>query len=1102
MTKTAKKVRCIAAWLVLVLAFLSLAPAATTEAATPEAYIFLKGSSPRKKYTSSKPRYIYVGGKKVNFDYYVDGKTKGVKGTWASSDKKIVTVDKSGIARAVGNGKATISFTFTYKGKKYSMKTHVVGRTRAESCTVKVVEPSDFDGTMEVGGWIDINRTLKAKAKARAVTPGIKSTYKAYGELYDDEDCTIVHDGSVETLGDKFIVTGEGDGVVYFKANARNSKTNMDYNVDSNVIKITVGEGKQEEDKPDETLVTGATQTDVDKIKVTSTTDINSITIKMGNTILSQRKGSPEIAADKKSAIVSLPGNYQTATYTVLINDVTSSAIEVKCETRRLEKMELDSPYAVLDREVISIINNKTVNPKATVRYRVFDQFGNDVTKSAAFPVSDFYSGGIFQLKSQGVMEFEFSYNPVIGTKYDVVLVHQGSAKTMREQVELVKPAVVEKITFAGIYRYDASKNTYELMADGTVSNMAEGDAAIAAFGGSTSNTKTHGAYYMLFKAENQYGGNAAAAGVGFNSLVINLSPGTTGLAIDMVRENGQTSTQIQSIDPITVDNVEHLAYPLKSGTFKEGTAYLTAFAVGSSTNVNTTLKVNSKMGIKTLTLSAAETLYESKSSYLNYSVVDTYGNNVTDYNTLVKYCGLNSGGTVAELPASNKIIHSTSGSKFAWVKQSDGSAKLRYTPASNQTITANSTGTDSVRTMFETVNMQFYNFTIYAKPLPTEFVGVRPEAELGALLGEKTVYLRLKDLLVYDQYGQEMSPELLKESGYSYQVVEYNLNTPGAFPAAVTNGAVNPITKGVDSLSANGGKGSGIYQSLFDIKTGNTPGTASFTVKLSNSSAGVGNTTALSARITITAVDWNGLATGGYQVEPMGTLSNFDENEHKFVVTGNSGGTRIIIPEEDYTIVATSGYAQKFLNEARTAIKPDRVNLGESTSSKEGLGYPINSNNCRKVTFTYQIVMNDGNGTMITTDVVITDEMRRASMVEESVTATDKTINKGTNAKTIWEQIRNKKIIEAKDQYGVSYTDFKNDVVRIIVNSANGVKVDKNGTELAKIIEGSGTITVQVFINELSSLTLTLQIGETTTGGGEVPSGRAISLPASFWSV
>ncbi len=1099
MTKTAKKVRCIAAWLVLVLAFLSLAPAATTEAATPEAYIFLKGSSPRKKYTSSKPRYIYVGGKKVNFDYYVDGKTKGVKGTWASSDKKIVTVDKSGIARAVGNGKATISFTFTYKGKKYSMKTHVVGRTRAESCTVKVVEPSDFDGTMEVGGWIDINRTLKAKAKARAVTPGIKSTYKAYGELYDDEDCTIVHDGSVATLGDKFIVTGEGDGVVYFKANARNSKTNMDYNVDSNVIKITVGEGKQEEeDKPDETLVTGATQTDVDKIKVTSTTDINSITIKMGNTILSQRKGSPEIAADKKSAIVSLPGNYQTATYTVLINDVTSSAIEVKCETRRLEKMELDSPYAVLDREVISIINNKTDNPKATVRYRVFDQFGNDVTKSAAFPVSDFYSGGIFQLKSQGVMEFEFSYNPVIGTKYDVVLVHQGSAKTMREQVELVKPAVVEKISFAGIYRYDASKASYELMADETVSNMAEGTATISAFGGSVSNTKTHGAYYMLFKAENQYGGNAAAAGVGFNSLVVNLSPGTTGLAIDTVKENGQSSAQIQSINPITVNNVEHLAYPLKSGTLKEGTAYLTAFAVGSSTNINTTLKVNSKMGIKTFTISAAETLYDTKPTYLNYSVVDTYGNNVTDYNTLVKYCGLNSGGTVAEIPANSEIIRATnSQSKFAWEKQSDGSAKLRYTPQAGQSLSANTTGTDTIQTMLNTVNVQFYTFSLYAKPLPTEFAGVRAEAELGALINGKALHLRTKDLLVYDQYGQEMSAELLKKSGYSFKVSEPRIDPVNAFKpgshAAISSGI--KFDSGADSLT---GDGTGIYQTILKLETGSVAGTASFMVTLIPPS-GSNNTKNLMADITMRAVEWGNLSTGDYQVEPMGTLSNADGSEHEFVVTGNSGGTRIIIPKDDYTIVATSSYAQKFLNQNQTAIIPNKVNLGESTSNKEGLGYPINSNNCRKVTFTYQIVINDGNATMITTDVVITDEMRKASVVEASSTVTDRTI---TTGRTIWAQIKDKKMIVAKDQYGVSYDDFTNDIVRVTVSSKpNTINVNKNGTPLAQVTSGTGKITVQVFINDLAPITLELEVSAGSTGG-TTGSPAAISLPASFWSV
>ncbi len=720
---------------------------------------------------------------------------------------------------------------------------------------------------------------------------------------------------------------------------------------------------------------------------------------------------------------------------------------------------------------MISIINNKTVNPKATVKYRVFDQFGNDVTKSAAFPVSDFYSGGIFQLKSQGVMEFEFSYNPVIGTKYDVVLVHQGSAKTMREQVELVKPAAVEKITFAGTYRYDASKAGYELMADGTISNMAEGNADIAAFGGSVSNTKTHGAYYMLFKAENQYGGNAAAAGVGFNSLVVNLSPGTTGLAIDTVRENGQASTQIQSINPIIVDNVEHLAYPLKAGAIKEGTAYLTAFAVGSSTNLNTTLKVNSKMGIKTFTISAAETLYDTKPTYLNYSVVDTYGNNVTDYNTLVKYCGLNSGGTTAEIPANSEIIRATnSQSKFAWEKQSDGSAKLRYTPQAGQSLSANTTGTDTIQTMLNTVNVQFYTFTLYAKPLPTEFAGLRLDAEQGALIKGKALSLRVKDLLVYDQYGQEMSAELLKKSKYSFKVSQLRIEPINSFKPATPN-AINGIefNAGADNLTA----GTGIYQPIIELETGSVAGTASFTVILIPPS-GSTNTKNLVADITMRAVEWGNLSTGAYQVESMGTLSNADGSEHEFVVTGNSGGTRVVIPKEDYTIVATSSYAQKFLNDNQTAIIPNKVNLGESTTNKEGLGYPINSNNCRKVTFTYQIVMNDGNATMITTDVVITDEMRKASIVEENP-AVSKTI---TTSGTIWKQIKDKNMIVAKDQYGVSYDDFTNDVVRVTVSSKpSTIIVNKNGTPLAQVTNGTGDITVQVFVNELAPITLNLKV-------------------------
>ena len=111
----------------------------------------------------------------------------------------------------------------------------------------------------------------------------------------------------------------------------------------------------------------------------------------------------------------------------------------------------------------------------------------------------------------------------------------------------------------------------------------------------------------------------------------------------------------------------------------------------------------------------------------------------------------------------------------------------------------------------------------------------------------------------------------------------------------------------------------------------------------------------------------------------------------------------------------------------------------------------------------------------MITTDVVITDEMRKASVVEASSTVTDRTI---TTGRTIWAQIKDKKMIVAKDQYGVSYDDFTNDIVRVTVSSKpNTINVNKNGTPLAQVTSGTGKITVQVFINDLAPITLELEV-------------------------
>lgn len=924
-----------------------------------------------------------MGGKKVNFDYYVEGKIKGVKGKWTSSNEKIATVDKNGVVKAVGNGSTTIYYTFPYKGKSYSMKTYVTARTRAGSCNVSVVHPEDFDGHMEVGETIDINRKLTPIAKAKAINSSIKSTYKTYGTLYDDPACKEEHDGTVATLGEKFLVTGESDGVVYFRANARNSKKNMDYNVNSNIIKITVGEGAEEEEEDKkEPLVTGAKQTDADKITVTSTQDISSIVVKLGNTVLTQRAGSPALAADKKSAVVSLPGNFQASTYKIFINDATEG-IEVKCTTRTIDRIELDSEYAILDKEIATTVNGQTVYPKATVKYRVFDQFGNNITYNAAYPYTDFYNGGVFQVVSQGVMEFQFPFNPVVGTKYDVVLVHRGTGKTLKTQVELAKPAYVQEIVFAGIYKYDAVKGEYLLMADGSTSNMAEGEPDIVGFGGAVTNTKTNGAYYALFQAKNQYGGNAAAAGVGNTSLIVNLSSGVTNLNLEPVKYNGVT--QVQSINPISIGSVDYLAYPLKSGALKEGTAMLTAFAIGGTGSVTTTLTVNSKKGIKNFTVSAVESLYEAKASYLDYSITDTYGNVVTDYNTLVAYSGLNDAGGVAVFGSGSNIIKSHQNSEFAWVKQSDGSAKLRYTPAAltgSAGSTTNMVYSDTITTMGNSVNLQVFSFSIYAKPIPTQIYGIEADAALGALTGGNNAVLRLKDIMVIDQYGADMSDELLKKSGFSIKVDGYTAGN-GCF----TNNeqSVNKTVKLADT-NDNMAEGNGIYQPIVSLTTSDAAGSVSFNIRLNNGATDLVNS---GISVNMKSVNPNSLVADSYKVTPLGRLDNKDPGSYTFEVTGlTSDGTRIAIPKERCNVYGINT-ANKFLDVEKTkpasgaavtydVLKPGKVSLGN-----DGLGLPVNVNGVREASFTYTIVIDDGRGSTVNTTVIISDEERKASKLK-----------------------------------------------------------------------------------------------------------------------
>lgn len=585
----------------------------------------------------------------------------------------------------------------------------------------------------------------------------------------------------------------------------------------------------------------------------------------------------------------------------------------------------------------------------------------------------------------------------------------------------------------------------------------------------------------MLFKVEDQYGRNMAAAGVGYSTMVVNMSPGTTGLAMQQVNYNG--STLIQSINPIMVGNTEYLAYPLQppANGLKQGIAYITAYAVGSSANVKVTLNVGAKQGIKTFTLSPTETAYEAKDTYLNYSIVDTSGNNVTDYATLVKYCDLSDAGSFAQFPKKSLILASSNDATFAWEKQEDGSAKLRYTPAVVSTSTDNNTGVaymDLISTMSGSVNYKMLNLNVYKKPVPVRIYGIRSDATLGALQAASSsatggeVALRLRDLQVMDQYGADMSPELLKSSGYSFTISGTagdsfkdlkvsNVASGSGISTSLPATASVPKTS-VDDLE----NATGIYTKLISMNTTEKSGTSSLTIALNNGSTAVSNS---SYTFTMRSVAKNDLLRSSYKVENLGTLYNGDSGEYLFEVSGTTAdGTRLIIPQSDIFVYGV-GVANQFLDVTNGSISVIRP----AEKSLAALNYPLNSSGYRSAEFKFSVVVDDGYGTTVDTAVTISDEAPRAV----SLKASQESFNINKN-QTVWEQIGSQ--LTATDQYGRMYSISSNsgtDAIRVLLSYGSDVTVTSNGTVRTKVTGGTGTVTARIFVNNINAITLTLNI-------------------------
>lgn len=157
------------------------------------------------------------------FNLTVNNKRSGSKYSWSTSNKKVATVNKYGVVKAVAGGKATIRCKITLPSKrKKTLTCAVTVRIPATEVTIsnKKLTANNCQ-TIEVGKQYDFNRTLTPKT----------STDHTYWTI---EDTTIA------TVDSKGVVTAKKQGLTRLIATTGTSRTSAKKGIVNEAINLYV----------------------------------------------------------------------------------------------------------------------------------------------------------------------------------------------------------------------------------------------------------------------------------------------------------------------------------------------------------------------------------------------------------------------------------------------------------------------------------------------------------------------------------------------------------------------------------------------------------------------------------------------------------------------------------------------------------------------------------------------------------------------------------------------------------------------------------------------------------------------------------------------
>ena len=579
-------------------------------------------------YTSKKPisqKTIYVGGSSVKLKYNINGRTKGIKGTWKSDNTGRVKVSKNGTCKAVGNGKATVTFSYRLGRKSYKLKCKFTVETKAGEVSILNSANTTNEVSVESGTTYKFKAKMKPVEKALEINAGIKSTDKIFYQLFADEEGNNKSKlGSIDSNG--IFTAGEKAGTLYVRASAKKKASDED-DIISDVIKINIEEAKKEEEsKTEENKKTENNNTDSDADKL-------------------------------KPAKIELSG------YAVVRDIVMQNGIYYA-----------DVYFKVFDGNGKEITNRSDiVNDRFNVTWK-----GDKVSVTESGKVTLIFPGNMpnipTPLGTSGEMKISYK------NADDVEI---SDTRT----VSVVAPSFITNVEFKGVYRCNFSTTNasvyYEPVMDKDSVKLKNGDE-IKDFGSSAWVNINKDSYYLLLKATDNYGNNINSLGIRDSKLSVEVT-GSALVSTDTVLDNGVETKE--SIRPITIDGVGYLTYPLRETKVKSGEMNITIQGGSVRQVIRKMVTDGSALKVFLITGSTAYVgedniipytmITASGTAIKEYGAMINYLGLTDQYNV----------GTIT-LPYDSKVLVSTKNSTFSIRKNAvTGEAEIHYMPNPNVLI-------------------------------------------------------------------------------------------------------------------------------------------------------------------------------------------------------------------------------------------------------------------------------------------------------------------------------------------------------------------------------------------------------------------------------